>query len=783
MLKTLALLLLVSLASAVQDVDLVFAMDTSGSMWTYAGAACQAISQVISALQAQGIAVHPRIWGISDTYINQAYGNCLSGDVYHNLGASAGTGECPIYANSYSESWATATAVVAERYPWTPGALRVVVPVSDECPCNGDGCYTDDTNAILNAINVANQNQVCAAPLIAGYSQTVKNYAQQLALGTGCDWFEVSASSNMAALLIQMVNRIIVVAPPVAYCVPQTVTVSAADCKGHGYNINGNPVDPALVYDQTPSGPLDIGTHTVTLNVSRPSDGQWATCQSTVTVVDTVPACTLCPNPLIIQPMNVSYTQTITTRVDKTYLYVTLTGPVVLHREYMGYAVAQEFLPSYVQGVCDYYSNGVVPAKATWSFWQQGCTDYWEGRFKLSDLAACGMTITKTATQQKINFKLYAYLKDHFPFGYTPADTPRPVHRVFDVEVIIDNFVSGSLNFVIHAPPTVLNAIIRERYDVIRQVYEIDVIKVVQSHFTITATGVTGVSAFPYTLIIDVLGDGSTDRLEITTPPPCSIPSSFTITYDVRCNGMVCRDNTWNTATVDFIIPADELCPTVSVTYSPTLAMILCSDAQCSSHTPNHILGYIMTLKATVTMVPPILKTEFYDVSFKDSVSLSKYAKQAFTVTPFGTFLGYTDTIGAADGVSYLNFVPKKGAAPNAFFATPDIHTPANFEINVVMYVEADLTQRIAGQFHVAKLLALEPTAESYARGTQGVRLADTEGAFADAPAEGTNVGLIVGLTVAAVAVVAGFLCFAYRRHAASLNKAETHIAMEQVVS
>jgi hypothetical protein len=575
---------------------------------------------------------------------------------------------------------------------------------------------------------------------------------------------------------------VIITYPPVAYCQDQEITVSAADCKGHGVNINGNAVEAGLVYTFSPAGPLDIGSHTVMMNVSRTSDGLWSTCTATVNVVDSVPACSICPNPLVIQPLNVSYTQDITTHVDKTHLYVTLKGPYVLHREYLNYAIEQNILGNsqYSQGLCDYDSNGIIPPNGEWTFWQEGCTDVWQGKFKWSDLVKCGMKVSQPAGTgtQVITFKLYALLRDHFPFGYTPTDQPRPVERKFEVEVILENFVTSSISFTVHAPPSVLNAIIQERYDVARQVYEIDVVKIVQNHFTITALAFYATSAFSASLVMDVYGDGSTDRIEVVTPPPCSIPSTFRIAYDIRCNGMICRDNIWNYDEVIFAVPEDEMCPSVSRTYSPSMTLALCADANCAAQTSNHILGYVMTVQASVTMEAPILKTQYYDVKFTDSNLLSKFAKQALTVTSFGSFLSYVDNDGGSNGMSTFDFVPRKGSGSDAFFSTPDIFTSSDFELEVVMYVEADLRQTVSSSF---RTLALEPTATSYARKNSGFVLAYTEDGF-DLKEESESSGLgalaVVGIVAACIVVVAAAAFFLVSRRTV-VKQAETHIDLQ----
>jgi hypothetical protein len=90
------------------------------------------------------------------------------------------------------ESWASAVAIVAANHSWRPGALRIVVPISDEGPENGlsgvqmeipdpnnpggtiiiiradkGDCDQADTDATTNAIDVAIANDVVLSPIAA----------------------------------------------------------------------------------------------------------------------------------------------------------------------------------------------------------------------------------------------------------------------------------------------------------------------------------------------------------------------------------------------------------------------------------------------------------------------------------------------------------------------------------------------------------------------------------------------------------------------------------------
>jgi hypothetical protein len=320
-----------------------------------------------------------------------------------------------------------------------------------------------------------------------------------------------------------------------------------------------------------------------------------------------------------------------------------------------------------------------------------------------------------------------------------------------------------------------LNAIIRERYDNVRQVYEIDVIKVVQSHFEIEAVDIQESTPFAVTLI-----KGATDRLEIETPPPCSIPGVYRINYKIRCSGMVCRDASWNDAYVIFEIPEDEMCPSVSVTYSPSMDLKLCADAACSTDTTNHILGYVMTMEAKVTMAAPILMTRFYEVAFTDSATgLGKLAKDAYTVTDFGNFLQYSDVDGDSTGVSTADFTPKKGTGDDAFFYTPDIFTSKDYGVKVTMYVEADLTQSVKKAFLVSKKMnvATEMSARSFSQAKSAISFSDEE-----AESESNTTVVVVVVVAVAVVVASAVAVFMFRRRAA-LSKTEHHVNMEPVTT
>lgn len=189
--------------------DVVFILDTSGSMGDEAAALCNQMAAVVSELAADGITVRPYYLGITETPGGPF--SCLTGNVVSLLGSTVpGTlSTCPFPGSlSAFESWGPATAIVAERFSWNQGTTRVIIPISDEGPCNGDlpeGCNDpgDDRDAVENAVAVANAAGVIVSPITGtGASSCVRQLASALALGTGGMSFD---SLNPAADLADAV--------------------------------------------------------------------------------------------------------------------------------------------------------------------------------------------------------------------------------------------------------------------------------------------------------------------------------------------------------------------------------------------------------------------------------------------------------------------------------------------------------------------------------------------------------------------------------------------------
>jgi len=241
---------------ACPPVHIVFVMDTSGSMNGEGSVLCLTIDQILQDLQqTQSIDVTYELLGITGTRW------CLTDSVTNLLGSAVpgNPPACCTYVNQY-EDWGPATAVVAGLYQW-PDGIRIIIPISDEGPENGNPCCSDcdydadiclepqssDRDSILHAINVALNHDVIVSPItgVAGWGcsiHCVESEADLLATGTGGVW--VRAEDTATDLPAAIVNII------------QTACNEFDDCNDNGEpdscepdcNGNGIPDDCDLEY-------------------------------------------------------------------------------------------------------------------------------------------------------------------------------------------------------------------------------------------------------------------------------------------------------------------------------------------------------------------------------------------------------------------------------------------------------------------------------------------------------------------------------------------------------
>lgn len=179
-------------APTCSPIEVVFVFDTSGSLVDEGDAICDGINSAVASLAAEGVHVIPHFLGITE--IPQVGFDCITTHVAGEFGfAVPGDAQSCGFTSGLapSESWGPATAIVADRFSWTDGAARLVVPVSDEAPCHGTipgGCNDpgDDRDSANNAVTVALQNNVMIAPVLGSNRDACgASLAEYMATATG----------------------------------------------------------------------------------------------------------------------------------------------------------------------------------------------------------------------------------------------------------------------------------------------------------------------------------------------------------------------------------------------------------------------------------------------------------------------------------------------------------------------------------------------------------------------------------------------------------------------
>ena len=196
-------------AACATPVDVVFNVDTSGSMNDEALVLCQNMASIVSDLDAEGITIHPTLLAVGvdtdSSYTNDPDFSCLTNDVGTAVGVDVpgdppdsvgGQDQGTLYgdcggpnATANEEDWGRATSVLATGFPWSPGDIRLVVNLTDEGPWCGSAVDEADSDSVAWAIQTATGNVIVSTALASGYYNAANTFTEDLAVdlanGTG----------------------------------------------------------------------------------------------------------------------------------------------------------------------------------------------------------------------------------------------------------------------------------------------------------------------------------------------------------------------------------------------------------------------------------------------------------------------------------------------------------------------------------------------------------------------------------------------------------------------
>jgi hypothetical protein len=183
-------------------VDIAFVVDTSGSIGS-SGKLSEFCTGLLADLQTFLDNTVPPVNYRITVFGPVSTQACLTMSVVAELGNDtldppAPDSLFPVAPINSPEDWGLATAVVAEQFDWRAGAVRIVLPVSDEGPHDGSGIDNFENNgdpndpcdniggdieSICHAIDIANIKSVHIVPLI-GIAGNPSDQAQIEALAT-----------------------------------------------------------------------------------------------------------------------------------------------------------------------------------------------------------------------------------------------------------------------------------------------------------------------------------------------------------------------------------------------------------------------------------------------------------------------------------------------------------------------------------------------------------------------------------------------------------------------
>ncbi len=194
-------------STTVSKAQVLFALDTSGSMDDEFAVLCDKIGKVVSGLVLENIDISYQILGISENY------RCTTDTVKALASRNGGS------TVNHEEDWGPAIVDLSRRNPWESGRVRVVVTLSDEGTQNGGnpsdvdkfgGTWDDaDEQAVVSAIEAALENQVVIIPILcSGWYDQMQEAAQRMAEAThGAFFYSDAPEEDLVDGLVAVIGN------------------------------------------------------------------------------------------------------------------------------------------------------------------------------------------------------------------------------------------------------------------------------------------------------------------------------------------------------------------------------------------------------------------------------------------------------------------------------------------------------------------------------------------------------------------------------------------------
>ncbi|MEX1019265.1 MAG: hypothetical protein WDZ49_06380 [Litorilinea sp.] len=155
------------------NLDLVFVVDNSNAMKPYLETFCQALPDLVDGLTDMGLNVRYEVFGVADGASGGLPLSCAPTTVQSQWAGGI----------DHPGDWGAAVSNVASRYGWLDGYSRVIVPVINQGPADGNPVQDPgaDRDAVAQAIAAANFASVAVSPLLMPAADSM-NFAANMQL-------------------------------------------------------------------------------------------------------------------------------------------------------------------------------------------------------------------------------------------------------------------------------------------------------------------------------------------------------------------------------------------------------------------------------------------------------------------------------------------------------------------------------------------------------------------------------------------------------------------------
>jgi hypothetical protein len=229
-------------------VDIVFVVDTSASMdgeWAVMDAV---LSGIVDDIVASGTDLSVCIYGLNEdkgsdgNYPNiEAYSELM--DITYYNGATQP--QIPA-VHEDREDWGPGVSWVALFHPWRVDSVRVVIPISDECPFNGGATQdADDIATIAEGIALCNANDVTVYGFYSnGYSSNSLDLMTDLCESTGGEAYyfdETNAdlfAENFEGILAHVTSSYVSLQTPLTFTAEDDLSPCMSGFSHYEYRIS-----------------------------------------------------------------------------------------------------------------------------------------------------------------------------------------------------------------------------------------------------------------------------------------------------------------------------------------------------------------------------------------------------------------------------------------------------------------------------------------------------------------------------------------------------------------